>query len=72
MAKSGQEQTMRGVGGSGVEHGGILCQEVERAACQSESHHQQFVFPTVRMEFCGVEEQQEVGDGEAQREDMGW
>ena len=24
------------------------------------------------MEFRGVEEQQEIGDAEAQREDMGW
>ena len=71
----------RGIGGGGEQHGGILTQKIQRPAGQSQSRHHQFVLPVVaqpgkwlpgQATLVPLEQQQEnIGDDEAQCEDMG-
>lgn len=65
------------VGRRRVVHGGIFRQEVERAACQSESEHDEFVLPafgepTERTPKGSKAQEKRIGDDEPQREYHSW
>ena len=75
--QGGEERTgtyyQRSIGGCGEVHRLVLAVEIERAARDTQQCHLSLIPPRIGKETAVVEaEHQHLGDGKAQREDLGW